>query len=78
MTRPWGRTPVRAIVDGVVRDTSIWRHRKSDGALFAAPTPICGAKGHGDRVTVRSSYGPNGDGASGLQSGARVAHNPRP
>ena len=37
VTRPWGRTPVRAIVDGVSWRTSIWRDSKTHGALLAAP-----------------------------------------
>jgi hypothetical protein len=56
VTRPWGRTPVRAVVDGVGWSTSIWRDRKSDGALLAVPARIRGRKGHGDTVTVAFAF----------------------
>jgi hypothetical protein len=56
VTRPWGRTPVRAIVDGVAWNTSIWRDRKSEGALLAVPARIRRQKGHGDAVTVEFSF----------------------
>jgi hypothetical protein len=56
VTRPWGRTPVRAVVDGVGWTTSIWRDRKSDGALLAVPARIRGRKGHGDTVTVAFTF----------------------
>ena len=56
VTRPWGRTPVRAIVDGVAWKTSIWRDRQSDGALLAVPARIRGGKGHGDAVTVEFTF----------------------
>ena len=55
-TRPWGRTPVEAVVDGVAWSTSIWRDSKSDGALLAVPARIRGQKGHGDRVTVEFTF----------------------
>src|SRR5918997_507665 len=50
-TRPWGRTPVRAVVDGIAWDTSVWRDSKSHGALLAVPARIRGGKGSGDTVT---------------------------
>ena len=56
VTRPWGRTPVRAVVDGTAWNTSIWRDSKSDGALLAVPARIRGGKGHGDRVTVEFTF----------------------
>jgi hypothetical protein len=56
ITRPWGRTPVRAVVDGVAWDTSLWRDSKSDGALLAVPARVRGRKGHGDTVTVEFSF----------------------
>ena len=56
VTRPWGRTPVRAIVDGIAWNTSIWRDRKSEGALLAVPARIRRQKGHGDSVTVEFSF----------------------
>ncbi|MGH9386050.1 MAG: DUF1905 domain-containing protein [Vicinamibacterales bacterium] len=61
ITRPWGRTPVRAVVDGIAWDTSIWRDRKSDGALLAVPARIRGRKGDGDAVTVEFTFEPGDD-----------------
>lgn len=55
VTRPWGRTPVRAVVDGVAWDTSIWRD-KERGALLAVPARIRGRKGDGDTVTVEFTF----------------------
>lgn len=60
VTRPWGRTPVRASVDGTAWDTSIWRD-KTKGALLAVPARIRGRKGHGDIVTVEFSFLPEAD-----------------
>jgi hypothetical protein len=59
VTRPWGRTPVRAVVDGKGWDTSVWRDSKSNGSLLAVPARIRGAKGHGDRVTVELAFDPD-------------------
>jgi len=53
-TRPWGRTPVTATVDGATWRTSIWRDSKSDRSLLAVPKKHLGAKGDGD--TVRVAY----------------------
>lgn len=53
VTRPWGRAPVRATVDGVEWDTSVWRDARNDRSLLAVPKHVRGAKGHGDRVAVR-------------------------
>lgn len=61
VTRPWGRTPVRASVDGVEWDTSVWRDSKSDGSLLAVPARVRGAKGSGDRVTVSFAFEPDDD-----------------
>jgi hypothetical protein len=61
-TRPWGRTPVRAIVDGVAWDTSMWRDSKSDGALLAVPARIRRGKEGGDRVSVEFTFEPEDDG----------------
>ena len=61
VTRPWGRTPVQASVDGVEWDTSIWRDSKSDGSLLAVPARVRGKKGHGDRVTVEFTFEPDED-----------------
>jgi hypothetical protein len=51
-THAWGRTPVRATVDGNSWDTSVWRDTKSKSTLLAVPKKIRGAKGHGDEVKV--------------------------
>lgn len=56
VTRPWGRTPVRAVVDGTAWDTSLWRDRKTGGALLAVPERIRGGKGDGDSVTVEFTF----------------------
>jgi hypothetical protein len=61
VTRPWGRTPVRAVVDGVSWNTSIWRDSKSDGALLAVPARVRGRKGSGDTVTVEFTFDPEND-----------------
>jgi hypothetical protein len=58
VTRPWGRTPVRAVVDGVSWDTSIWRDTKTNGALLAVPARIRGRKRAGDAVTVELTFNP--------------------
>lgn len=47
----WGRTPVRATVDGVSWDTSVWRDR-THGTLLPVPARVRGAKGAGDPVQV--------------------------
>ena len=61
VTRPWGRTPVHAIVDGIAWDTSIWRDSKSDGALLAVPARVRGGKGDGDTVTLEFTFEPDDD-----------------
>jgi hypothetical protein len=50
-THPWGRTPVRATVDGHVWATSVWRDRKH-GTLLPVPKRLLGDKTHGDLVSV--------------------------
>jgi hypothetical protein len=50
-TRAWGRTPVRATVDGMAWDTSVWRDR-THGTLLAVPKRIRAGKGEGEVVTV--------------------------
>jgi hypothetical protein len=50
-THAWGRTPVRATVDGVSWDTSVWRD-KTPGCLLPVPKKVRGAKGDGDTVKV--------------------------
>lgn len=51
----WGRTPVRATVDGETWDTSVWRE-KSGRTLLAIPKEVRGAKDDGDRVAVTLEY----------------------
>jgi len=50
-THAWGRTPVRATVDGVSWDTSVWRD-KTHGCLLPVPKKVRGTKGDGDTVKV--------------------------
>ena len=52
VTRPWGRTPVTATVDGQTWQTSVWRDSKSRGSLLAVPKAKRGTKGDGDTVTL--------------------------
>ena len=54
-TDAWGRTPVRATVDGVTWETSVWRER-SGRTLLAVPKRVRGRKGDGDPVTVRIAF----------------------
>jgi hypothetical protein len=54
-THAWGRTPVRATVDGVAWETSVWRE-KGGRTLLAVPKRVRGDKGHGDTVTVRIAF----------------------
>lgn len=54
-TLGWGRTPVRATVDGHSWDTSVWRD-KSGRTLLAVPKHIRGTKDDGDVVAVRLAY----------------------
>lgn len=51
-TRPWGRTPVVATVDGETWATSVWIDSKSQRSLLAVPKAKRHGKGHGDAVTV--------------------------
>ena len=55
VTDGWGRTPVRATVDGTSWDTSVWRET-SGPTLLPVPKRVRGAKGHGDRVKVRIAF----------------------
>jgi hypothetical protein len=52
VTEGWGRTPVRATVDGHTWETSVWRD-KGKRTLLAVPKKVRGEKGHGDEVEVR-------------------------
>lgn len=55
VTHGWGRTPVRASVDGYEWDTSVWRG-KDGRSLLAVPKIARGRKGDGDRVRVRLTF----------------------
>ena len=61
VTRPWGRTPVVASVDGITWETSIWRDSKSDGALLAVPSRVRGKKTSGAAVTIEFTFDPDDD-----------------
>jgi hypothetical protein len=52
VTHGWGRTPVRATVDGHEWETSVWRG-KDGRTLLAVPKAARGTKGDGDTVAVR-------------------------
>jgi hypothetical protein len=51
VTDGWGRTPVRAVVDGCSWETSVWRDTRH-GTLLAVPKRVRGGKGDGDVVEV--------------------------
>ena len=55
VTHAWGRTPVRATVDGHVWDTSVWRG-KDGRTLLAVPKAARGSKGDGDTVRVTLEF----------------------
>ena len=55
VTHQWGRTPVRADVDGHVWNTSVWRG-KNGRVLLAIPKSVRGTKGDGSTVTVRLAF----------------------
>lgn len=55
VTHGWGRTPVRATVDGITWDTSVWRGKNGE-TLLAVPKRVRGAKDHDDRVRVTISF----------------------
>jgi hypothetical protein len=44
------------VVDGVSRNTGIWRDKKSNGALLAVPARVRGRKGSGDAVRVEFTF----------------------
>jgi hypothetical protein len=54
VTHGWGRTPVRASVDGHAWETSVWRDKKH-GTLLPVPKHVRGEKGDGDVVSVELS-----------------------
>jgi hypothetical protein len=51
VTHGWGRTPVRARVEGHVWETSVWRD-KTFGTMLPVPKNVRGDKGDGDSVLV--------------------------
>jgi hypothetical protein len=59
ITRPWGRTPVSATVNGVSWETSIWRDSKSDRSLLAVPRRVLPAARSGDTVAVEFWFDPD-------------------
>jgi len=50
-THAWGRTPVRATVDGQTWNTSVWR-AKDGRSLLAVPRKVRGEKDDGDTVVI--------------------------
>ena len=54
-THGWGRTPVRAVVDGYEWDTSVWRG-KDGKTLLAVPKIARGTKRDGDSVLVEIRF----------------------
>ena len=58
-TRPWGRTPVTATVEGETWQTSLWRDAKSNRSLLAVSKAHRGGKGDGDTVTVTFEFDPD-------------------
>jgi hypothetical protein len=56
VTHGWGRTPVRATVDGQEWNTSVWRDKKGTRCLLAVPKKYRGEKGDGDTVRVRLEF----------------------
>jgi hypothetical protein len=54
VTEGWGRTPVRAEVDGTSWETSVWRDT-THGTLLPVPKRIRGDKDHGDSITIALS-----------------------
>lgn len=55
VTHGWGRTPVRAVVDGYAWNTSVWRG-KDGRTLLAVPKAARGEKGDGDSVIVQLEF----------------------
>ena len=55
ITRAWARTPVRASVDGVEWDTSVFRTKAGEGFL-PVPKRVRGEKSAGERVTVAFTF----------------------
>lgn len=55
VTLGWGRTPVRATVDGATWDTSVWRE-KTGRTVLAVPKNVRRGKDDGDTVRVVLEY----------------------
>ena len=55
VTHAWGRTPVRATLDGVSWDTSVWRE-KSGRTLLPIPMKVRGPSDDKERVRVRIEF----------------------
>jgi hypothetical protein len=55
ITRAWARTPIRATVNDVSWDTSVWRSKDGSGFL-PVPKRIRGEKGEGARVMVAFTF----------------------
>lgn len=55
ITRAWARTPVRASIDGVEWETSIWRAKTGEGFL-PIPKRVRGQKEEGTQVTIAFSF----------------------
>jgi len=56
VTHAWGRSPVRATVDGHAWNTSVWRDTKTRRTLLAVPKRVRGTKTDGDSVRVRLEF----------------------
>ncbi len=56
VTHGWGRTPVRAEVDGKCWTTSVWRDQEGTRTLLAVPARVRGTKGDGDLVRVTLEF----------------------
>jgi hypothetical protein len=56
VTQGWGRTPVRATVDGHTWETSVWRDKNKTRCLLAVPKKVRGTKGDGDFVRVTLEF----------------------
>lgn len=55
VTVGWGRTPVRATVEGHTWATSVWRDKRGR-TLLAVPQKVRGPRDHDDIVHVRLEY----------------------
>jgi hypothetical protein len=55
VTRAWGRTPIRATIDGVAWTTSLWRSKDGSGFL-PVPKRVRGDKEAGTRVVIAFEF----------------------